>query len=71
MNIIITNHAKYRLNERKISIASVRQTIKSPSSRRADEYGMIVVRKNFGRKSLEVVYKIQNNNLIIITAYNI
>ena len=59
MNIVFSNHAKYRLNERKISVADVKQAIKNPSSKRADEYGMMMVRKNFSKKSLEVVYKVE------------
>lgn len=69
MNIVFTNHSKYRINERKISITNLKAAIKNPDSRKVDEYGMIVVKKNFGRKSLEVVYKVQSNNFVIITAY--
>jgi len=69
MNIIFTNHAKYRINERKISVILVRQVVKNPDKKKLDEYGMIVVTKQFGKKSLEVVYKIQGNNIIVITAY--
>lgn len=69
MNIVFTNHSKYRINERKISIVNVRQAIKNPDRKRADEYGMILVTKRFDRKSLGVVYKIQSNNIIVITAY--
>jgi hypothetical protein len=71
MNVIFTNHSKYRINERKISIINVRQAVKSPDSKKIDEYGMIVVTKQFGKRSLEVVYKIQGNNIIVITAYYI
>ena len=71
MNIIFTNHAKYRINERKVSIVNVRQTVKNPDSKKIDEYGMMVVTKRFGRKSLEVVYKVQGNNIVVITAYYI
>lgn len=69
MNIFFTNHAKYRINERKISVINVRQAIKIPDSEKSDDYGMIIVRKKFSRKVLEVVYKIQNKNIIVITAY--
>lgn len=71
MNIVFTNHAKYRLNERKISATDVKQVIKNLSSKRADEYGMIVISKSFGKRSLEVVYKVDGNKIIIITAYYI
>ena len=69
MNIVFSNHAKYRINERKISVFSIRQTIKNPSSKRIDEYGMIIVRKNFSKKLLEVVYKLHKSDIFIITAY--
>ena len=71
MNIIFSNHAKYRINERKISIVDVRQTVKNPDSKKVDGHGMMVIIKRFGRKSLEVVYKIQGNKIIVITAYYI
>ena len=71
MNIVFSNHAKYRLNERKISVTDVKRAIKNPSSKRAHEYGMMVVRKNFGKKLLEVIFKVQSNNFVIITAYYI
>jgi len=71
MNIVFTNHAKYRINERKVSVINVRQAVKNPDNKKIDEYGMIVVTKKFGKRSLEVVYKIQSNNIIIITAYYI
>ncbi|MFH0804554.1 MAG: DUF4258 domain-containing protein [Candidatus Zambryskibacteria bacterium] len=71
MNIVFTNHSKYRIDERKISVVDVRKTIKNPDSKKASEYGMMVVTKHFGRKSLEVVYKIKGNDFVVITAYYI
>ena len=69
MNIIFTNHSKYRINERKISVTNIRQTIKNPDRKKIDEYGMILVAKQFGKKSLAVVYRIYNNNLVVVTSY--
>jgi len=69
MNIIFSNHAKYRINERGIPAVSVRQTVRNPDKKKIDEYGMIAVTKRFEKRSLVVVYKIQNNVLVIITAY--
>jgi hypothetical protein len=69
MEISFTHHAKYRIMERNISVLSVRQTIKHPDSQRTDEYGMMIARKKIGEKLLEVVYRIERNKQIVITAY--
>ena len=71
MKIVFTNHAKYRINERKILIFDIKLTIKNPDKKNVDSHGMIIVNKRFGRKSLEVVYKIRGSNFVVITSYYI
>lgn len=69
MLFLFTDHAKYRIEERGISIDRIKQTIKMPERQLIENHGMIVVKKKFGKKTLEVVYKIAKNKFIIITAY--
>lgn len=68
MKIIFTNHAKYRLMERDISVEVVKQVVKFGMQKR-NKYGMLLSRKVMGKKTAEVVYKMQGVNYIIITAY--
>ncbi len=51
MKIVFTNHAKYRLEERKISVENVKSVIKNSTSQKSDKYGMIVSRKIIDKKS--------------------
>ena len=69
MKIIFTNHAKYRIMERGISVLLIKSVLKNSDSQIIDQYGMMIVRKIIGEKVIEVVYKISGSNYIIITAY--
>jgi hypothetical protein len=69
IKIVFTNHAKYRLNERGISVLDVRKAIREPDSKKSEQYDMIVIKKRFGRKVLEVVCKLKRNECLVITAY--
>lgn len=69
MKFLFTNHAKYRIYERKIPVDRVKEVVTNPDRQRVDENGMIVVRKKFRKRILEVVYKIVKNKFVIITAY--
>ena len=69
MKVIFTNHAKQRIVERDISFLLVKQTVKNPDSHKSSEYGIVVVRKMFGKKILEVIYKVKGTSYIIITSY--
>ncbi len=69
MKFIFTNHAKYRIMERGIAVDRIKQTIQDQKVPKTDKYGMITSRKIFGIKTLEVIYRIENNNYVIITAY--
>jgi len=69
MKIVFTNHAKYRISERKISVSDIKETIKNSEVKNIDAYGMIVAKKKLGKRSLEVIYCIKNNNFIVVTAY--
>ncbi len=69
MKIVFTNHAKYRIMKRGISAVLVKNVIKNPDSQSLSENGMMVVRKSIERKVIEVVYKVDRSNYVIITAY--
>ena len=69
MKFVFTNHAKYRVYERKIPLRKIKEVVINPDRQRVDEDDMIVVRKKFRIKVLEVVYKIVKNKFVIITAY--
>jgi hypothetical protein len=68
MKFVFTNHAQYRINERGISISKIKETIARPD-KKSTQHNLIIVRKFFGRKILEVVYKVKINSYVIITAY--
>lgn len=66
----LTNHAKYRLMEREIDVHQAKKVAKNGSVVKQDSDGTIVVKGTTDQgKILKVVYKIENNKLIIITAY--
>lgn len=68
--IILTNHAQYRMLERKISFEEIKQTIKNGDV--VDTFNgarMIVKYKIIQQKILNVVYKVESKRIIVITAY--
>lgn len=69
MNIVFTNHSKYRIEERGISIEDIKISIKNPDKQKIQSYDTIVVIKVFKKSTLNVVYKSVKNKIIIITAY--
>lgn len=68
MHIRFTNHAQFRVNERKIRLVDVEKTLKEGSSKNSfsDTY---TARRVCGGKTLEVVYKKKGKETIVITAY--
>ncbi|MCX6731813.1 MAG: DUF4258 domain-containing protein [Candidatus Parcubacteria bacterium] len=69
MKLKFTNHAKYRILERKIKMSDIKDTLKNP-----DFYGhtfdnKIVARKLIDGKTLEVVYTKIKREILIITIY--
>ena len=69
MEIIFTNHAKYRTEERKIKFSDIKKSIINCDSRAKSFDENIVVKKVFDNYELEVVYKKNRNKIIVITAY--
>ncbi len=71
MDIRFTNHAKYRITEREISILQIEKTLKAPDSLKRGFENETVARRTFGKRILEFVYTKNKNKIIIITAYHI
>ena len=65
--IIFTNHALLKLKQRGISKAAVRETLKSPDYKFPSYSGRIIAYKKFDKPYLKVVYKIEEDNIIVIT----
>ena len=69
MKILISEHARERIKQRKISQLEVYATVKSPQTSDQSYRDRILVRRNFGIKTLEVVTKVEDSCIIIISAY--
>lgn len=69
MKILISEHAKERIKQRNISELKVYATVKNPQTSDKSYRNRILLRRNFGIKTLEVVTKIENSCIIIISAY--
>lgn len=69
MHISFTNHAKWRINERSISILHIEQTLKNPDTTSQGFDGELLAQKAFSGKILEVVYTERNKRVIVVTAY--
>lgn len=69
MQIKYSPHAKKRFVERKIIGAEVMLTLVEPDNKVYSERNRIVANKRFKDYTLEVVYVIENNQIVIITFY--
>lgn len=69
MEIKFTNHAKYRILERKIKMSDIKSTIKNPDFCGYTFDSKLVARKLVGDKTLEVVYTKIKSEILIITVY--
>ena len=68
--IIFTKHARDRMRERRILKSGIEKVILNPD-RIQRENGRVVVSKRINRKSLEIIYVIEDNKKIILTCYYI
>lgn len=66
---IYTKHVKIRINQRKILKEQIEETIDEPNEEQVTYKGRSLAQKNFGGKTLEVVYKRIQEKIVIITAY--
>lgn len=69
IKFIYTEHAKVRIEQRKLSKEQIEKAVSSPDKILPSFKGRILVQKSFNDEILEVVYKKEQNNFIILTAY--
>ena len=67
--IIFTNHALLKLKQRRISKTVVKNTLKSPDYKFPSYSGRMIAYKKFDKLYLKVVYKKEDNNIIVITQH--
>jgi len=59
------------VKQRKLSKNKIEKVILQPDKSLPSFKGRFVAQKNFSGNILEVVYKKENNHIVILTAYNI
>ena len=69
MKIKYSPHARKRLKERSIVLAHVRATLLRPDLISRADRDRTIVRKKLKGKTLEVIYIIENNEIMIVTLY--
>lgn len=69
MRIVFSDHAIERMSFRKITELQVFATVKSPHEKEVSYRDRIIYKRKFGNKTLEVVTKVEDKNMIIISAY--
>ncbi len=69
MSIIYTKHALSRMKIRNISSFQVEQTVNEANQINLDNFGNNIAQKQYGPYLIRVIFKVQNNNKLIITAY--
>ena len=69
MKIKYSPHARIRLRERDISVAQVRLTLANSDSVGKVDRNRLIARKKLNGATLEVIYVVENNQIIIITLY--
>ena len=69
MEIIFTNHAQFRIQERKIKFSDVKSVIMEYDKIAKVFDDKVATKKAFESYELEVVCKKNRNKIIVITAY--
>ena len=69
MEIIYTNHAEEKLAERKISKRMIEKSLKNPDAVLDGRADVKIVHKLIRDKLLRIVYRLENDILVVITAY--
>ena len=69
MSIIYTKHALSRMKIRNISSFQVEQTVNEANQINLDNFGNRIAQKQYGSYLIRVIFKIENKNKLIITAY--
>ena len=71
MKLRFTNHAQFRIFQRKISIEDIKKVIREPDFSRRSFGDTVLARKIINGGNLEIVYKKDSNAIIVITIYYI
>ncbi len=69
MRIVFSEHATERMIQREISELQVYTTIKSPQEKVESYRERTIYKRKINTKTLEVITKLENKNIIIISAY--
>ncbi len=74
MNLKITNHCQYRIQERGISVEDIKEAIRNPDTKGEAYEGRTRVTKDFENRSIEVIYykdgfKDRKEEYFLVTAY--
>jgi hypothetical protein len=67
--IIFTNHALLKLKQRRISKTIVIKTLESPDYKFPSYSDRIIAYKKFDKLYLKVVYKIKEEDIVVITQH--
>jgi hypothetical protein len=67
--IIYTNHAKQRMEEREITVKQVEQAVYGPDYTMSSFEGKHIATKKIGNHTINVVYKPEMDNIVVITVY--
>jgi hypothetical protein len=71
MKLRFTHHAQYRMDERGISVSSIKSVLKNPDHTE-DVFGnKSLSRKQIDGGTIEVIYVKDKNEFVIITIYQI
>ncbi len=71
MKLKFTNHAKYRILERKIKMDDIKATLKNPDFSGHAFDNKMVAKKLIGGKTLEVIYTKSKSSILVITIYSL
>ena len=69
MRVIFSNHAKIKLQQRKINKNFVLRTLERPDFFRPGYGGRTVAYKNFGKNFMAVVFKKENETFVVVTQH--
>lgn len=69
MKLKFTHHAQYRIDERRISVERIKQTINRPDFVEQLLDGKTRSKKNFGNETLLVVYIKSSKEFLILSSY--
>ncbi|MDP2951065.1 MAG: DUF4258 domain-containing protein [bacterium] len=66
---IFTKHAKKRILERGIFTQDIKRAFENPDRVSKDFDGKMVLKKRLNGKTIEIIYIVKNDKIIVITCY--